>query len=74
MTDQLKDPCSICKSYSQINLCHYTLQRNSFEFNFVHLRYSLGGYRPSQTTRYNLSHFIEIVSFLLFQRWYFTNV
>ena len=49
-------PCSICLSFSQASLYHYALQLiNQFELTFVHLRYSLGGDRPSQTTNHALS-------------------
>ena len=51
-------PCLICLSYSQASLYHYTLQLillTQFELTFVHLRYSLGGDRPSQTTNHTLS-------------------
>ena len=40
--------CSIHQSYSQVNIYHYALQQwELFEFTFVHLRYFLGGNRPS---------------------------
>ena len=50
-------PCSICLSYSQASLCHCTLQLilNQFELTVAHLRYSLGGDRPSQTTNHTIS-------------------
>jgi len=32
------------------------------EFTFEHLRYSLGGDRPSQTTKHALSHYLIISS------------
>ena len=48
------NPCLICKSYSQANIYHYALLIN-YEFAFAHLRYSLGGDRPSQTTALKLS-------------------
>ena len=43
--------CSICLSYSQASLCHYTRKFVSvkFELTFVGLRYFFGDYRPSQT-------------------------
>ena len=45
--------CSRCLSRSQATLCLYTLLPISirFEVTFARLRYSLGGDRPSQTTR-----------------------
>ena len=45
--------CSTCLSHSQAGLCLYTLQVISkhLEPTFVRLRYTLGGDRPSQTTR-----------------------
>src|SRR5690349_8981642 len=45
--------CSTCLSRSQAPLCHCTrrLIANQPEGTFGHLRYSLGGDRPSQTTR-----------------------
>jgi len=53
-----KNPCATGLSYSQISLCHYTLQMVEylFELNFVHPRYFLGGDRPSQTTHQVLFH------------------
>ena len=46
-------PCSTCVSHSQAGLCVYTLRLISKqpEPTFERLRYSLGGDRPSQTTR-----------------------
>src|SRR4029078_2368150 len=45
--------CSTCKSRSQARLCFWTprLISKQPERTFVRLRYSLGGDRPSQTTR-----------------------
>ena len=45
--------CSTCLSHSQAGLCVYTLRLVSKqpEPTFERLRYSLGGDRPSQTTR-----------------------
>ena len=50
-------PCLTCLSYSQAGLYHYILQliTNQFEPTFAHLRYSLGGDRPSQTTNHTVS-------------------
>jgi len=50
-------PCSICLSYSQASLCHCTLQLmlHQSELTVAHLRYSLGGDRPSQTTNHTMS-------------------
>ncbi len=47
-------PCLICLSNSQASLYHYILQLIliQFELTFVHLRYFLGGDRPSQTTNH----------------------
>ena len=44
--------CSTCQSRSQAPLCHYTqrLMADQAEGTFGHLRYLLGGDRPSQTT------------------------
>ena len=54
-------PCLICLSYSQASLYHYALKLIiQFELTFVHLRYSLGGDRPSQTTNHTLSIFKNI--------------
>ena len=52
-------PYSICLSYSQANLYHYALKLVyfQFEFTFAHLRYFLGGDRPSQTTYLTVSFF-----------------
>src|SRR3954463_11432505 len=49
--------CSTCWSRSQAPLCLYTLRTisNRAEGTFVRLRYILGGDRPSQTTRLELS-------------------
>ena len=49
--------CSTCRSRSQAPLCLYTrrLVSNQPEGTFERLRYSLGGDRPSQTTRLTLS-------------------
>ena len=50
-------PCSTCQSRSQAPLCHYALRTisNRAEGTFARLRYILGGDRPSQTTRLELS-------------------
>ena len=49
--------CSTCLSHSQAGLCLYTLQVISKhpEPTIARLRYILGGDRPSQTTRLELS-------------------
>src|SRR3989339_1466899 len=49
-------PCSTCTSRSQATLCLYTRRTisNRAEGTFERLRYSLGGDRPSQTTRLTL--------------------
>ena len=46
--------CSTCQSRSQAGLCHCTQRAISdrSEPTFARLRYSLGGDRPSQTTRH----------------------
>ena len=43
--------CLTCLSYSQASLCHYTqkLMFIKLELTLEGLRYSFGGYRPSQT-------------------------
>ncbi len=50
--------CSTCRSHSQAPLCLYTQRAiaNRTEGTFGHLRYILGGNRPSQTTQLTLSH------------------
>ena len=49
-------PCLICQSYSQANILPLRSSiKFLFEFAFAHLRYSLGGDRPSQTTSHKLS-------------------
>ena len=50
-------PCPTCQSRSQASLCLYTRALISVqgEETFAHLRYSLGGDRPSQTARLALS-------------------
>ena len=49
--------CLTCPSYSQANLYHYALPliSDQCEFTIAHLRYSLGGDRPSQTTDHAMS-------------------
>src|SRR3954451_22736039 len=49
--------CSTCRSRSQAPLCLYAqrLMTNQAEGTIGRLRYSLGGDRPSQTTRLTLS-------------------
>ena len=42
-----------------------------FEFAFAHLRYSLGGDRPSQTTSHKLS--LKKLSKIKHLGWYFTD-
>ena len=46
--------CSTCRSRSQAGLCHCTRQliSDQLEPTIARLRYSLGGDRPSQTTRH----------------------
>src|SRR5262249_28557474 len=46
--------CSSCRSRSQAGLCHCTHQliSDQLEPTIARLRYSLGGDRPSQTTRH----------------------
>ena len=46
--------CSTCQSRSQASLCHCTQRAISdrSELTIARLRYSLGGDRPSQTTRH----------------------
>ena len=46
--------CSTCQSRSQAGLCHCTQQliSDQLEPTIARLRYSLGGDRPSQTTRH----------------------
>src|SRR5579859_6338839 len=46
--------CSSCRSRSQAGLCHCTQQliSDQLEPTIARLRYSLGGDRPSQTTRH----------------------
>jgi hypothetical protein len=46
--------CSTCQSRSQASLCHCTRRPISdrSELTIARLRYSLGGDRPSQTTRH----------------------
>ena len=49
--------CSTCLSRSQAPLCHYTRNTisNRIEDTLGHLRYTLGGDRPSQTAYLTLS-------------------
>jgi hypothetical protein len=48
--------CSTCRSRSQAPLCDCTqlLMANQDEGTFEHLRYILGGHRPSETTHLTL--------------------
>ena len=57
--------CLACLPYSQASIYYYALQLIFFQFElaFAHLRYSLGGDRPSQTTNHSSSPlFITCVS------------
>ncbi len=49
--------CSTCQSRSQASFCLYThtLISNQREETFAHLRYPLGGDRPSQTAHLTVS-------------------
>ena len=51
--------CSACMPHSQAGLCHCTRRAISdrSEPTIARLRYSLGGDRPSQTTRHTGSRF-----------------
>jgi len=48
--------CSTCRSRSQAPLCVYTqlLMADQDEGTFEHLRYILGGHRPSETAHLTL--------------------
>jgi hypothetical protein len=52
--------CLTCPSYSQADLYHYARQliSDQFESTFAHLRYFLGGDRPSQTTDHAMSELL----------------
>ena len=52
--------CSVCLPRSQASLCLYTrvLIPNQDEETFAHLRYHLGGDRPSQTACLTLSAYL----------------
>jgi hypothetical protein len=68
-------PCSTCPSRSQATLYLCALQTisNRPEVTFGRLRYSLGGDRPSQTTRQTLSLQLNLqVRNPNFSGWYFT--
>ena len=67
-------PCSICLSRSQASFCRYTLERvsNPIKPTFAHLRYTLGGDHPSQTTHHPMSLFLKKVRFPVNPEWYFT--
>ena len=54
--------CSTCLSYSQAPLCYYTLHTITIriEGTFEILRYTLGGDRPSQTTRLAMSPLLRV--------------
>ena len=69
-------PCSICPSYSQANLYHYALQLilNQPEFTFAHLRYTLEGARPRQTTHHTLYFNKNKVRINFRQEEYFTDI
>src|SRR3954468_905281 len=62
--------CSTCQSRSQAPLCLYTLRTisNRAEGTFARLRYSLGGDRPSQTTR--LALFSTLIQGMLLEAQY----
>ncbi len=53
--------CLTCPSHSQADLYHYArkLISDQLESTFAHLRYSLGGDRPSQTTDHAVSEFLN---------------
>jgi len=67
--------CLTCPSHSQANFYHYALQliSDQFEFTIAHLRYSLGGDRPSQTTNHAMSEkffgFYELMSWFEVIEW-----
>ena len=67
--------CSTCPSHSQASFYHYTQQLISDqpELTFAHLRYSLGGDRPSQTTHHAWSPTVSPVRVRnqKFKGWYF---
>ena len=69
--------CSACLPRSQATLCLYTCRMipNHPKVTFARLRYSLGGDRPSQTSRLALSRdrMTAAVRKLDRQGWYFTN-
>ena len=46
---------SILQSSKLLPLCSTIDNKIQFELTFVHLRYSLGGDRPSQTTNHTMS-------------------
>jgi hypothetical protein len=58
-------PCLICQSYSQASMYYYACKLIfvQFKLTFAHLRYSLGGDRPSQTTHYTLSFLMSAKNF-----------
>ena len=68
-------PCSTCWSHSQAPLCLCTQQliSNQPEGTFARLCYSLGGNRPSQTTRLTMSLCLHSsqVRYPAHQGWYF---
>jgi len=48
-------PCKMCLSKQSSNyLNHYTLFFKKNLITFVHLRYYLGGHRPSETTTHSM--------------------
>ena len=67
--------CSTCRSRSQAGLCHCTQQLISDqpEPTIARLRYSLGGDRPSQTTRHagSRTRMTGAVRHQRTQGWYF---
>jgi hypothetical protein len=75
--------CAICLSNSQASYIslHSTTDFIQFELTFARLRYSLGGDRPSQTTKFTrsktneiLNAHLEIVSHKKTYGWYFIGV
>ena len=70
-------PCSSCRTRSQASLCHCTRGTisNRAEDTLERLRYSLGGDRPSQTTRLTLSSSPsrQQVRIIVNQEWYLND-
>jgi len=58
-------PCLICQSHSQASIYYYAYKLVFYQLKLTiaHLRYFLGGDRPSQTTHYTISKKLVLKTF-----------